>query len=79
MEADGIYQDDVLEQQIFNENASHAYKVNFHRGTLAPPGGEVMHPWTDIPQDIREQVDGIMMLKVYLTAEDMALFPKLKV
>jgi C-terminal binding protein len=46
---------------------------------LAVPGVDTLAPWTDVPEDLRKEVDGLMILKVYLTEKDMDLFPKLKV
>lgn len=38
-----------------------------------------MKAWSTIPEDLRNKVDGILDLKMPFTAEDLALFPKLKV
>lgn len=72
-------QDDVLEQQIFTANPTHPYNIKFLRTALAPVGVDTMQPWTDIPKEIRDQVDGLMMLKLFFTEKDLELFPKLKV
>ena len=79
LEADGQHPDCLLEDHIFNQSPSHPYKVRFLRGSLAPSGTADRRPWTEIPKDIRDQVDGLMILKLYLTEEDAELFPKLKV
>lgn len=36
-------------------------------------------PWSAVPKDLREKVHGILVLKMGFTAEDLALFPQLKV
>jgi len=48
-------------------------------GTLQPTGVPTPRPWSCIPQELREQVDGIMVLKMGFTEQDVALFPRLKV
>ncbi|KAK6396027.1 hypothetical protein LTR65_010137 [Meristemomyces frigidus] len=79
LEADGQYPDNILEDRIFNESPGHPYKIHFLRTSLAPVGTAYLKPWTEIPKEIRDEVDGLMILKLYLTAEDVELFPKLKV
>lgn len=79
LEADGQYNDNILEDQIFASERLQGCQVRFIRGALAPVGFDTLAPWTDIPEDIRNEVDGLMILKVYVTREDIALFPKLKV
>jgi len=79
LEADGQHSETLLEDHIFNESPSHPYKVRFLRGSLAPSGTADRRPWTEIPKEIRAEVDGLMILKLYLTEEDAELFPKLKV
>lgn len=79
LEADGQHPDNNLEERIFNEAPGQPYKVHFLRTALAPVGTAYLKPWTEIPKEIRDQVDGLMILKLYLTAEDVELFPKLKV
>lgn len=79
LEADGQHPDNILEERIFNEAPGQPYKVHFLRTALAPVGTAYLKPWTEIPKEIRDQVDGLMILKLYLTAEDVELFPKLKV
>jgi C-terminal binding protein len=78
-EADGQHPDSTVEDQIFNDDPTHAYRVRFIRGSLAPGETAVRKPWTEVPEDIRHEVDGLMILKLYLTEQDIALFPKLKV
>ncbi|RMZ04600.1 hypothetical protein D0862_05264 [Hortaea werneckii] len=79
LEADGQHPDSAVEDIIFNESPTHSYKVRFLRTSLAPSGTADRKPWTEIPKEIRDEVDALMILKLYLTAEDIELFPKLKV
>ena len=72
-------QGEILENQIFTENPPRAYKVNYLQTHLFPTGTSKPKPWSDIPKDLRDQVDGIMVLKMGFTAEDVELFPRLKV
>lgn len=71
--------DSTVEDVVFNESPTHSYKVRFIRTALAPVGTAYLKPWTDIPKEIRDEVQGLMILKLYLTAEDVELFPNLKV
>ncbi|KAK5710698.1 hypothetical protein LTR15_012854 [Elasticomyces elasticus] len=79
LEADGQYPDQQLEEKLFNDDPTHPYKVRFLRSTLAPSETDVRLPWTDVPKDIRDEVDGLMILKLRLGEEDLKLFPRLKV
>lgn len=79
LEADGQHPDGILEDHIFNNEPTHPYKVHFVRAALSPVGVAERKPWTDIPKDLRDEVDGLMILKLYLTDKDIELFPKLKV
>lgn len=79
IQADGLYPDDTVENEIFTRNPKHEYKVNYVRVGLFPPGQAERKPWSDVPADLREQVDGIEVLKMPFTREDLELFPKLKV
>lgn len=79
LEADGQHPDELLEDRIFNESPTHPYKVHFLRAALAPLGASSYKPWTEIPKEVRDEVDGLMILKLFLTEEDIELFPKLKV
>jgi len=72
-------QDDVVEQQIFKPRGSQQYKLNYHQTSLWPTGIPKQKPWSDVDKALRDQVDGIMVLKMGFTADDLALFPKLKV
>lgn len=78
LEADGQYNDDnALEQAMFA--AGDDYTIRFVRGSLAPVGYDTLAPWTDIPKDLRDEVDGLMILKLFITRDDLELFPRLKV
>ena len=79
LEADGQHAENILEDRIFNETPTHPYNLRFVRGTLAPTGTAYLKPWTDVPKSLRDKVDGLMILKLYLTEDDIELFPKLKV
>ncbi|KAK3617617.1 hypothetical protein LTR56_025164 [Elasticomyces elasticus] len=79
LEADGQYPDQQLEEKLFNDDPTHPYKVRFVRSTLAPSETDVRLPWTDVPKDVRDEVDGLMILKLRLGEEDLKLFPRLKV
>jgi C-terminal binding protein len=35
-------------------------------------------PWAEIPKELRDRVDALMVLKMAFTAQDLELFPKLK-
>lgn len=69
----------MIEQEIFNANPPRPYKLRYLQTGLFPTGAPTARPWSDVPRDLREQVDGIMVLKMGFTAEDVALFPRLKV
>ncbi|OAP61599.1 hypothetical protein AYL99_03802 [Fonsecaea erecta] len=79
IQADGIYPDDAVEQAIFTANPPHPYKLEYVSTGLFPTGAPVPKPWSSIPKDLRDRVDGIMVLKMGFTAKDVELFPKLKV
>ncbi|KAF2094217.1 C-terminal binding protein [Rhizodiscina lignyota] len=79
IQADGLYSDDVVEQEIFNAKPTHKYKLDYLSTNLYPAGTPIIKPWSAIPQDVRDRVDGIMVLKIGFTEEDLALFPRLKV
>ncbi|KAK3074856.1 hypothetical protein LTR53_002375 [Teratosphaeriaceae sp. CCFEE 6253] len=48
LEADGQHPDGHLEDQIFNEDPTHAYKVHFVRAALAPSGTDTHYGTEDI-------------------------------
>jgi C-terminal binding protein len=55
------------------------FLISYKQAYLSPPGMADQKPWAQMDQDLRDQVDGIMVLKMTFTAEDLALFPRLKV
>lgn len=69
----------MIEQEIFTQNPTHPYKVKYLQTGLFPTGTSKPKPWATIAKDVRDQVDGIMVLKMAFTAQDLALFPRLKV
>jgi len=79
LEADGQYPDNTLEDEIFAPREGQDYRLRFVRSALAPVGADWLKPYSEVPQEIREQCDGLMILKLYVTEADLALFPKLKV
>ena len=72
-------QDEVIEEQMFQPNESQNYTVNYKQTYLWPTGVPTRKPWSDIDKTLRDQVDGIMTLKMGFTAADLELFPQLKV
>jgi C-terminal binding protein len=68
-----------VENQIFTEKPTHPYNIKYLQTGLFPTGTPTPKPWSTIPQELRDQVDGIMVLKMRFTAADVDLFPKLKV
>ncbi|KAK5171826.1 uncharacterized protein LTR77_003462 [Saxophila tyrrhenica] len=79
IQADGLYPDDNLERTLFAPRPGQKYKLNYVQTNLYTSMATEMKPWSDIPEDLRNQVDGIEVLKMPFTAEDVALFPQLKV
>ena len=80
IQADGLYPDNAVEEQIFAPSpGQNYYKVNYIQTYLWPTQATEQKPWSAIPEDIRNQVDGIEVLKIGFTEEDLQLFPKLKV
>lgn len=79
LQADGLYPDDEYELQVFAPKEGQNYTLNFVKGNLWKPGEAFPKPWSSIPKEIRDEVDGIMDLKLKFTAQDLELFPKLKV
>lgn len=73
-------QDDSVEQEIFQPSeTSTNYKVNYSQVNLRPAGTTTAKPWSSIDKSLRDQVDGITLLMLIFTAEDLKLFPRLKV
>lgn len=79
IQADGLYPDDNFEQKFFAQTESQEYTVEYHQADLFPTGTQNSRPWTDLPKELRDRVDGILTLKMRFTADDLELFPKLKV
>ncbi|KEF58621.1 uncharacterized protein A1O9_06547 [Exophiala aquamarina CBS 119918] len=79
IQADGLYPDDVVEKQIFKPRESQQYELDYHQTYLWPTGTPNRKPWSDVDRALRDQVDGIMVLKMDFTSADLDLFPKLKV
>ena len=66
-----------MEQQILNEIPK-SCKVKYIQLDLFPTGTPDSKPWSTIPLELRKKVDGILTLKMYFKAEDLELFPQLK-
>ncbi|KAF2164737.1 hypothetical protein M409DRAFT_67831 [Zasmidium cellare ATCC 36951] len=79
IQADGLYPDDSIEQEIFAPRNGQNYKLDFLSTSLWPTGTPESKPWSDIPEDVRSRIDGIMVLKIGFTEQDVELFPNLKV
>ena len=74
-----VLQDDSIEQQIFTPTESQNYQVKYVQTDLWVPGTPTPKPWTAIDKVLRDEVDGIMVLKMGFTKQDLDLFPRLKV
>lgn len=79
VKAEEPQQDDIIEQEIFKPREGEQFLVNYQQTFLSPPGMADQKPWSEMDQELRDQVDGLMTLKMTFTAEDLALFPQLKV
>ena len=79
IQADGLYQDDEYEKRLFAPRPNQNYKVSYLQTHLYPFGAKGPKPWSSIPEEIRNQVDGINVLKMGFKEGDLQLFPKLKV
>ena len=79
IQADGLYPDDELEKTLFAPRPGQKYKLNYVQSNLWPTGVPERKPWSDIPEELRNQVDGIEVLKMPFTEQDLSLFPRLKV
>lgn len=73
------FQDDIVEQRIFAPTAGHNYKIEYVSANLWQNSALEPKPWSDIPEELRKRVDGILSLKIGFTEEDLQLFPSLKV
>lgn len=79
IQADGLYPDENVEQEIFRPQSGQDFQIEYHQTHLWPTGTVDPKPWSSIPKDLRDRVDGIEVLKLPFTAEDVELFPNLKV
>ncbi|RFU25344.1 hypothetical protein B7463_g10994, partial [Scytalidium lignicola] len=79
IQADGLYPDNELEEQVFAPSPTQSYRLKYLQAYLCPPGTETAKPWSAIPEEIRSEVDGIMVLKAHFSEQDLQLFPRLKV
>lgn len=61
LEADGQYPDNELEETIFAPQPGQDYRVRFIRTALAPVGVDYLKPYSEIPKEIRDEVDGLMV------------------
>ena len=71
--------DDTAEQELFAKSTLHEHDVEYLQMDLFPAGQVAPKPWSAIPELIRNRVNGIMLLKLWMTEEDIKLFPNLKV
>ncbi len=77
--ADGLYEDDEVEQRIFAPSPGQSYSVEYFSANLWPSQALEPKPWSDIPEHVRNKINGITVLKLPFTKNDGALFPNLKV
>lgn len=68
-----------MEQEIFKPHDGQDYILNYVSGQLWPTGVPTAKPWSALDEKLRNEVDGILVLKMPFTEQDLALFPKLKV
>lgn len=79
IQADGVYPDNDFEEKLFAPLPTQNYKLQYIQTNLYPTGATARKPWSTIPEEIRNQVDGIEVLKMPFTEQDLELFPRLKV
>ena len=79
IQADGLYSDEDFEKQLFAPKPGQNYRVNYLQSYLYPVGAEGPKPWSSIPEDVPNQVDGIEVLKMGFSEKDLQHFPNLKV
>lgn len=79
VQADGLYPNDDFEQKFFATTESDTHTVEYHQADLFKTGTPNPKLWTDLPKELRDRVDGLLTLKMRFTANDLTLFPKLKV
>jgi hypothetical protein len=73
------HQDDTAEQELFAKSALHSHEVEYLQLDLWPAGLAAPKSWATIPEALRNRVNGIMLLKLRMTEEDIELFPNLRV
>lgn len=71
--------DNTIEEEIFAPQSGQNYKIEYHQTNLWPDGASEKKPWTEIPPELRNKVNGINVLKLSFTEQDLELFPNLKV
>ncbi|GAB7327612.1 hypothetical protein MBLNU13_g11460t1 [Cladosporium sp. NU13] len=79
VQADGLYADNIIEQELFARSGLHDHDIEYLQLDLFPAGQAVAKPWSTIPEPVRNRVNGIMLLKLWMTEDDVKLFPNLKV
>ena len=79
IQADGLFSDDEVENEIFAPRSGQEYEIDYQQVNLWRTQAEDPKPWSSIPEELRKRVNGITNLKLYFTAEDVELFPNLKV
>ena len=73
LEPEGIYEDTSIESTILGASLSQK-PFEIHQGHLSEDIS-----YSDLPQDLRERVHGLFVFRRWMSAADVALFPKLKV
>ena len=76
---DGLYSDDNLENEMFAPSSTQKYKVKYFQANLLRTLSEPPKPWSSIPEDVQKSINGITLLRLDCTADDVELFPNLKV
>ena len=79
IQADGLYPDDDFENELFAPRQNQNYKLQYLQTNLWPTQAVEPRPWSSIPEETRNQVNGIEVLKLPFTEQDAELFPRLKV
>lgn len=80
IELEGMHLDDTVEKAIFAAAPFHDYDIEFLRVNLGGINGTgEMKPLSLLSPELCERVDGIMVLRHYMTKEDVKRFPNLKV
>ena len=79
VQADGLFPDDAVEHELFAPKPGQNYKIDYRQVNLWPSQSEEPQPWSSLSKDLRDKVDGITVLKLYFTEQDVELFPNLKV